>query len=75
MSVHHVYEISCNARDCGERYADGSVRAHQARSNAARAGWRHVVVPVTKSGPAPTVDLCPAHHDVDPQTVLPRRSA
>lgn len=63
MSAHHIYELSCDADGCAERFADASVRAGEARRNAARAGWVHAIAPPSKSGPWVALDYCPAHVD------------
>jgi hypothetical protein len=67
VSAHHLYELSCDAGGCSERFADASVRAGEARRNAGRVGWLHVLTPPSSSGPWTALDFCPAHRDAQPR--------
>ena len=63
MSALHIYVLRCDALDCKERFECELPRADLTRQIARASGWVHGLVPpdVRRSGPAKSLDYCPAH--------------
>lgn len=58
----HEHEVEGNRFTCPATFTAGIDNATTTRSLAHASGWRTVVVPrPTRSGPASSLDLCPAH--------------
>lgn len=61
MSAVHHYKLTCDHGGCTAEINLGLTRADRTRVEAAKQGWRHVVVVRQHGGPSKTEDRCPTH--------------
>lgn len=57
-------EIRCDVPLCPNRRTLVARNMTHARQEVAHEGWRHVMMPTAKRGPAASIDLCPDHAGV-----------
>lgn len=61
FTINHA-RLCCDAPSCAATFdAPGTIT--MVRRVSINDGWRHAIRRRLDSGPAPTFDFCPAHHD------------
>lgn len=71
MTARHVYALFCDAAsDCVAIFAPDEKTCAETRRLAALEGWSHILVPTGRTGPAASIDLCPAHKGAEGPALL-----